>query len=505
MNSCRSPFRGFALLELTLRQEVGEMAFLSKKVAELAGTRYFGIDLAKRESQLSVLNAAGEQVFSKRFDTSREQFLLLAGELRMGDTLALEVTTNSTAIARIIRDNSKAKLIVSNPIKTKVIAQAKIKTDKIDARVLAELARAQYLPEVWLPDEDTEALRQFLSDRTSFVHRRTECKNTVHSVLHRNLVRQTRSDLFGTGGREWLEAIVAGTAPEGMLIPELDRLRIGSLLGEIDRIDALVADLESVIASYVAVRPHLKEQMDRLLSITGVNLVVAAGLMATIGDVTRFPDKQHLASYFGVVPSTSQTGDTRRNGRITKQGRAEARWLLIEAAECIRRHPGPMRALYTRVHKKRGHNVAVVAVSRKLVELVYHLLINKEDYIYRLPRLTQEKRARWRFLARKKLGVEIRSAASKAAGRTALYGTGIGIQGRKLKSDIAKQAAAHAERLYQAIVEQRKAKLSDPAAPLIPATDLVFDPTRPNETDWEKILSAATAKLLEKHKNKKNN
>ena len=492
----------FALLA-TLRQEDISVTFLSKDARQLEGARYFGIDLAKRETQLAVLDADGVQISQKRFATKRDEFLSLAGELREGDTVALEVTTNSTSIARLIRDNSNgARIIVSNPIKTKVIAQAKIKTDKIDARVLAELARVGYLPEVWLPDEDTEALRQFITDRTSLVRRRTECKNCVHSILHRNLVSQTKTDLFGTGGRHWLETIIAGTSPDGQLIPELDRLRLGSLLNEIDRIDALVADLESVIASYVAVRPHLKEQMDRLLSITGVNLVVAAGLIATIGDITRFPDKKKLAAYLGVVPSTYQSGDSSRNGRITKQGRAEARWLLIEAAEHLRRSPGPARALFTRVAKKRGHYVAVVAVARKLIELVHHLLTHNEDYIYRLPRLTQEKRARVRFLARKKLGVEIKSAAAKSAGRTALYGTGIGIQGRKLKGDIAKQAASHAERLYQAIVEQRKAKLSDPNAPLIPATDLVFDPTRPNETDWEKILSAATAKLLEKHKNK---
>jgi transposase len=476
------------------------MTFLTKEAGQLEGARYFGVDLAKRETQLAVLDADGVQILQKRFATEREQFLALAAELRSTDTVALEVTTNSTSIARLIRDNSKARVIVSNPIKTKVIAQARVKTDKIDARVLAELARVGYLPEVWLPDEDTEALRQFITDRTSLVRRRTECKNCVHSVLHRNLVRQTRTDLFGTGGRMWLETIIAGTTADGQQIPELDRLRMGSLLNEIDRIDALVADLESVIASYVAVRPHLKEQMDRLLSITGVNLVVAAGLIATIGDVTRFPDKKKLAAYLGVVPSTYQSGDSSRNGRITKQGRAEARWLLIEAAEHLRKSPGPARALFTRVAKKHGHNVAVVAVARKLIELVHHLLTHNEDYIYRLPRLTQEKRARVRFLAKKKLGVEIKSAASKAAGRTALYGTGLKVQGRKLKSDIAKQAAAHAERLYSAIVEQRAARLADPTAPVIPETDLVFDPTRPTETDWEKILSQATEKMLKQRR-----
>jgi transposase len=472
------------------------MAFFSKATRQLTGPRYFGIDLAKRESQVAVLDADGVQIETKRFATTRESFLAMAKELRIGDTAALEVTTNSTSIARLIRANSPARVIVSNPIKTKTIAQAKIKTDKIDARVLAELSRVGYLPEVWLPDEDTEALRQFITDRTSLVRRRTECKNTIHSVLHRNMVRQDRSDLFGTTGRRWLEGIVQGTGVKTS-VPELDRMRIGSLLNEIDRIDALVADLESVIASYVACRPHLKEQMDRLLSITGVNLVVAASLIGTIGDISRFPDKKKLAAYFGVVPSTYQSGDTSRNGRITKQGRAEARWLIIEAAEILRRSPGPMRALYTRIQRKRNHNVAVVAVARKLVELVHHLLTNKEDYVYRLPKLTQDKRSRWRMLARRKIGIRLKSAAVKGVGRrSALYGTGIGVGGAKLKAQIAKQAALDAERLYSAIVDQRRRHLEDPLVSLIPASDLVFDPTQPCETDWERILSQHTERLL---------
>ena len=481
------------------------MTFLSKEARALDGPRYFGLDLAKRETQLSVLDSGGSEVQQKRFATARNEFLSLAAELREGDTVALEVTTNSTSIARLIRDNaSGARVIISNPIKTRVIAEARIKTDKIDARVLAELARVGYLPEVWLPDEDTESLRQFISDRTSLVRRRTECKNTIHSILHRNLVRHTHTDLYGSSGRKWLEEVIAGEGTD-VPVPELDRLRAGSLLNEIDRIDALVADLESVIASYVAVRPHLKDQMDRLLSITGVNLVVATGLIATIGDVTRFSTGKKLAAYFGVVPSVRQSGDTSRNGRITKQGRAEARWLLIEAAEILRRSPGPMRALYSRVQRKRNHNVAVVAVARKLVELVHHLLTREEDYIYKLPGLIMDKRSRWRFLARQKTGVKLTSAARKIAGRPTLYGTGIGIQGKQIKAQAAKQAASNAERLYQAIVEQRRTKLVDPTVPVITPTELIFDPTKPTETDWEKILAAATSDIIRKRRKRTDN
>jgi transposase len=476
------------------------MTFLSKEVSGLSGERWFGLDLAKRETQLSVLDSGGKQVFTKRFPTTREQFLALAAELNQTDTVALEVTTNSTSIARLIRDNSAAKIIVSNPIKTKVIAQAKIKTDKIDARVLAELARVGYLPEVWLPDEDTESLRQFISDRTSLVRRRTEYKNTVHSVLHRNLIHQTRSDLFGAGGREWLEQLIAGTSD--IRIDELDRLRLGSLLNEIDRIDALVADQESIIASFIALRPKLLEQLDRLMSVPGINLVTGAGIISAIGDVHRFPDKKKLAAYFGVVPSTKQSGDSSRNGRITKQGRAEARWLLIEAAEHLRKAPGPMRALFTRVSRRAGHNVAVVAVSRKLAELVHHLLTREEDYVYKQHKLTGDKRSRVRFLARQKIGVRVASASRKSSGRTALYGLRTDGKGTTIKNRIVRSASLQAERLYEALVRQQQQKRSDPDAPFVDPSTLVFDPTRPSETDWETILKQVAEKILRAYKTK---
>ncbi|MBK7804473.1 MAG: transposase [Chloracidobacterium sp.] len=266
-----------------------------------------------------------------------------------------------------------------------VIAQAKIKTDKIDARVLAELARVGYLPEVWLPDEDTEALRQFITTGHRWSGDRTECKNSVHSILHRNLVRQTKTDLFGTGGRLWLESIVAGTSADGLLIPEPDRLRMGSPLNEIDRIDALVADLESVIASYIAVRPHLKEQLDRLLSITGVDLAVAAGLIANDRRCLAFLIRRSSWPILALSHRLYQSGDSSRNGRITKQGRAEARWLSSRPPNiCGSRpvryvhssHVSPRNALQCRCRR---------VVARKLIELVHHLLTHNEDYIYRLP------------------------------------------------------------------------------------------------------------------------
>ncbi len=455
------------------------MLFLPPRLPGDQSPRWIGLDLAKRETQLAVLNAAGEQITTVRFQTTRENFLALCAELTGADTVALEVTTNSNAITRLLQ-RSPARVLTSNPIRTKMIASAKIKTDKIDARVLAELARAGYLPLVWLPDPDTEALRHLFSDRRSLVDRRTELKNSIHSILHRNLIEYQFEDLFGTRGRKWLTELCDQT--DGPC-DQLDRLRLRAMLIELDRLEQHLVEVEGVIAAFVVERPKLRRQLDRLLSITGVSLVVGAGLLAAIGDITRFSRPKQLASYFGLVPSTYQSGDTKaRHGRITKTGRSDARWLAVEAAEHLRKAPGPLRALYQRVAAKRGHNVALVAVARKLAELVWHLLTKEEDFLYQTPRLVQEKRARVRLLAKRRTGRKVVSAEPPLAGRPALYGSGL--PGRKVKVEVARQAAEHSEAIYQAIVARREAGQDAEAV----TQEAGFDPTRPVSADWQRVL-----------------
>jgi transposase len=455
------------------------MSFLPARESTDSSSRFIGLDLHKKEIQMAVLDHTGQQILARRFPVARETLLALASELTVADTVAFEVGTNSVAVARVLQ-HSPARLIVSNPITTKKIAHAKIKTDKIDARVLAELARADYLPPVWLPDPETEVLRHLFCDRRSLVDRRTELKNTIHSILHRNLVGYEFEDLFGVGGRRFLDALCAAS-PDEVELDTFDRLRLAALLLEVDRLDASVDDVECVIAAFVVERDHLRRALDRLVSIPGVSLVVGAGLLAAIGDVHRFSSAKQLAAYFGLVPSTHQSGDTKYNGRITKQGRCEARWLAVEAAEHLRKAPGPMRALYARVAAKRGHNVAVVAVARKLAELVFHLLVRDEDFLYQKPRLTMEKRARIRLMAKRRTGRKVASASVRARGRAALYGSGL--QGRKLKGEVARRAAEEAEAIYAAIVEARAS-----GAP--PVTDDGFDPTHPNHPDWQRVLEA---------------
>jgi transposase len=181
-----------------------------------------------------------------------------------------------------------------------------------------------------------------------------------------------------------------------------------------------------------------------------------------------------------------------RNGRITKSGRSQARWLAVEAAEHLRKAPGPLRALYTRIQKKRGHNVAVVAVARKLAELVWQLLTKQEDYLYAIPRLTDEKRARVRSLARRKTGLKTASASSGArGGRKGLYATGV--EGRVVKTQIARKAAEEVEEVYKAIVEGVE---TDAEVGEREAMKMAFNPTKPTVVDWQRVLEAVAERIV---------
>lgn len=97
--------------------------------------------------------------------------------------------------------------MVSNPLRTRAIADAKIKTDSVDALTLAQLLQADFIPQVWIPDETTRARRREVAARAALVRQRTQLRNRVHSVLHRNLVQAPLSDLFGAGGRRWLATV----------------------------------------------------------------------------------------------------------------------------------------------------------------------------------------------------------------------------------------------------------------------------------------------------------
>ena len=330
-----------------------------------------------------------------RIDVTPEALRAWADTLEPDDQVALEATGNSDAIAMLLAPRV-ARVVVSNPKKTRAIAEAKVKTDKVDARILAQLLAADFLPPVWLPDDRTRSLRRMVSRRTHLVRQRTRLKNQVHAVLARNLAPTCPvSDLFGNAGRHWLAQ---------QRLPVDERRSVEALIRQLD----FHGDELKLVDRDLAVEALNDPVVARLMTIPGIDTIVAVSIVAAVGDFGRFPSADRLVSYMGLNPKVRQSGAApATHGRITKAGRAHARGMLVEAAFSAVRAPGPLRAFFNRIKARRGFQVAVVATARKMTVLCWHLVTKDQDYAFTRPGLNAQKRRR----------LELTAGAPRAHGR----------------------------------------------------------------------------------------
>jgi transposase len=341
--------------------------------------RCIGLDVHRDFAQVAIWQD-GVVSQAGRFATMPEQVRAFADSLAPTDEVALEVTGNTWAIATLLASRA-GRVVVSNPAKTRAIAEAKVKTDKVDAAILAGLLAADYLPPVWMPDAQTAALRRQVQRRAHIVKQRTRLKNQVQAILHRNLVpRCPAADLFGIKGRTWLAE---------QQLPADEQAAAAALLRQLDfhaeELRLIDRDLGQVALG--------REDVRRLMSIPGVDATVALSIVAAVGDFTRFRTPEKLVCYFGLNPRVRQSGgQPASHGRITKAGPGHARGMLVEAAWAASKAPGPLRAFYQRVRARRGMQVAAVATARKLAVLCWHLMIKSEDYAFALPSLVAHKR-----------------------------------------------------------------------------------------------------------------
>jgi transposase len=346
--------------------------------------RYAGLDVHKRVVEACVLDAAGQLLRRERFELTPDNLTAFArAHLGPQAHVALEATTNTWAVVRLLTPHV-AEVVVSNPLATKAIAQAKVKTDKVDALVLAQLLRCDYLPRVWQPDEATQELRRLSARRSSLVADRTGVKNRLHAVLAQRLLRPPVDELFGKRGRAWLA---------GVDIDAEGRLLLDSDLRLLAQIDEEIAALDGVLAA----KAYATEQVKLLLTLPGIDVTAAQTVLAAWGDVGRFRDADHAASYLGLSPSTRQSAEHCYHGPITKRGNGHARWVLVQAAQHLDKHPGPLGVFFRRLARKKNRNVAVVAAARKLATIAWHMLCGHQPYRYAPPVATQAKLARLRI------------------------------------------------------------------------------------------------------------
>lgn len=283
--------------------------------------------------------------------------------------VTLEATGNWGYVADLLQPIVD-ELVLAHPLQVRAIAAAKVKTDKIDATILAQLLRSDLIPRAYLAPPEVRDLRDLLRLRASLVRLRTAIKNKVHAILAKRGLRVPVSDLFGRAGRRWLA--------EQVLSP-VHQYAVQAYLAVIDAMDAEIAWVSREIDR----QAEQRQEAHWLTSIPGVGHYTALFLLSEIGDIHRFPDGDHLAAYAGLVPIVRASGGRARLGPITKQGSPWLRWLLVETVHRAVRRPGCLKERYERLRRRKGTAVATVAVARFLATCVYSLLTEGRPFAER--------------------------------------------------------------------------------------------------------------------------
>jgi len=383
--------------------------------------RSIGLDVHRDFCEVAIWEK-GTVRSAPKVQTRPEALESFARELGPADRVALEATGNALAVARIIKPHV-AEAVIVNTRRLKAIAESKQKTDRHDAKTLAQLLAAGMLSGSWQPDETFRALRRRVARRARLAALRARFKNEILAVLHRNLKRRPpMSDPFGVAGRDWLSR---------QSLPEDERDTVDAALRQIDFITDEITKLERELARFALESPQAR----RLMTVPGVGLITAVAFLAQVGDIARFSDPRQLVGYLGLDPRVRQSGASEAiTGRISKEGSALVRHVLVEAAHTAIRSPGPLRAFFERVRARRGHAVAIVAVARKMSTLFWQLLTRGEDYAYQMPIVT----------AKKLRKVELTAGAPARHGG----GTGNGLN-REQRRQLERRSAEAAENAYR--------------------------------------------------------
>jgi transposase len=255
---------------------------------------------------------------------------------------------------------------LTNPVKTRAIAEARVKTDKLDSKILAHLLRADLIAECYVPSRDVRLSRALLSHRVSITQEQTRIKNRIHSLLDKYDLECKYHDIFGAHGIRWLA---------NLQLNGYDNQILQSLLRQLE----FLQDEEETASSVIAKDATHNRYDPIIMSMTGFDYYSASVLAAYIADINRFPSPSHLVSWVGLCPSVHQTGESLYMGRM-KGGSRKVKWIMIQAANTAIRTDLRMRTYYERKLRRHHHNVAVTHVANKMLRIIWHM--PRENHLY---------------------------------------------------------------------------------------------------------------------------
>jgi len=326
---------------------------------------YIGIDLHREFFVAHVEKRNGEKLLSQKYPNSLES----VGELTdrfPNSKVVVEATRNWMWFVRAVRAGG-CSITMAHPFRTKAIAAAKIKTDAIDAATLCQLLRANLIPESYIASDSEVDARELSRGRINLVHDRTLLKNRVKAILGKENLTFQGSDLFGKSGRIWLNGQRLSCGKE---------LMVTNYLNLMDGIEERLKEVDRVIKQKGGSDPRAF----LLNTIPGIGVTTAFLLSSEIGNIDRFANSKKFASYFGLTPRLSQSGNHAYYGRITKVGNPYVRWTLVQAAHRWVRTNQNSKVWFSRLSYRAGKKKAIVALARKLATIVYSVLKYKRPF-----------------------------------------------------------------------------------------------------------------------------
>jgi transposase len=325
---------------------------------------FAAIDIHKHVFQAAVLDADSGEVVEARFPATREALTAWVDEWDSKlAAVAIEATCGWRWVARELQARG-VEVRLAEPAQTRALKGNKrqAKTDKLDARWLAMLLAKEMLPVSWLPPEEIQRLRDLTRLRQALRHDRTRWAQRLHAILMHEGWPCTRSQLLTTKGRRWLDAL--------QLDPHARRI--------VDAHTQMISVIEQQMAEIDRELRLLARDDKRLLAlqtIYGVGPVLACHLLAEIGDARRFHRARQIVRLSGLDPAVLDSGETRRRGRLSKQGSPQLRWALLQAAQQTARRPSsPDWQLYRSVKERAGVQRAALTTARKIARRAYHVL-----------------------------------------------------------------------------------------------------------------------------------
>jgi transposase len=345
--------------------------------------RFFGMDIHKNYAMIAAVDEE-QQVILKPTQVEMTDLTQWAERhLRSDDEVVLEAGVNAWHVVDLLAPYA-GKIVVANPYKTKLIAEAQIKNDKVDACVLAHLLAAHFICRVWVPEAPVREQRTLAVHRATLQKQCTRAKNRLHTVLHRHNLPCPEKDLFSTAGRQWLSSLP---------LPMADTLQVRHVLHQLDVLQKDLDEADCLIARLASSDPRVPY----LMQVSGIGYYTAFALLAAIGDIQRFASAEKLASYAGLTPRQHQSGGHAFNGHITKSGNPLLRWLMVEAARVAARWDPYWRCVHERIARRRGSNIATVAVARQLLVAVWYILTRKTTYYHLQPQTLVRKLQEWAY------------------------------------------------------------------------------------------------------------